>query len=320
MPKENHENSYIDPKNFAKISNEELEILFQFVLEIGEFSQYFMNFINNFSKGVSVTRKKLDTNLWNNLSLFFQIMDYLEESKEYTPRELNFYGNIIAQKIQSDGLQRIKRVNSQEKKNITNKNEIYDKSTKECSTNKGLFSDRDLNSVLKWSVKLKILENFQKDQLKKLQRKYPGRKKEKKKNNNGIQVLPSYENLLSEGGYPSAYKISNEYIILKKISKNKELVPFIINLIINNSNVKKYLECFNKIGMYLLPVVSREVYQNTDGTVQELSEFDSEEWKEKSQKLSEQYINKIIKENDFKALLIIIYLCKILYPKRQKKD
>lgn len=234
MPKENAKNL---------ITDKEFIVLLQFIFELGRISESFKKYQKNFTKGINQIDKKMKVNRISNVFVILQIVDALYESRAYSPNELNRVISEYFKLLAKHHSVRIDELSKNSKSNM-GKNKRIDKSknvglTSHDIADKEIFSPFQINEMLQFLVELKILKNVQgKKEIKKIEIVRPGRKS----NTKDREVM---------GGYPSRYILTDEYVTLKKLFHNEQLVCHLKKFLLENNDIMNYLKYLYRIIFYI---------------------------------------------------------------------
>ena len=200
-------------KNYVNLSEKELRALLQLMFELG--IQYNKISTFDFNSYVKKFNKKFSFKRGIQLYCLLGIIMKLDPNKSYKPKQLNkttsdFIRNYIPDFMSTLGI--VSEENSLEIKNSEN-----------------FFSSREMTELLQiLKDDLKILKNVQ--GRKKITESYisrPGRKD---------TTLPE-----DNEGFPSIYRISDEFLMIKALFNKCESVTLLRNTINNNKIIKKYL-------------------------------------------------------------------------------
>ena len=201
-------------KNSITLSENEMRELLQFMFELGilydkvsayTLDSYIQKFYNRFSykKGLQ-------------LFYFLQTISIFSPNKFYKPNELNKlistnFRNLVPDLLYNFGL--------------INYEQFY--SIKKDDSN--LIRPRELTELLHiMTDELMVLEKMQGiEYLKEKNDNRPGRKKKKE--------IKNYE------GFPSSYKLSSEYVIIKDLFNKSEFLLLVRNFINKNESIKNHL-------------------------------------------------------------------------------
>jgi hypothetical protein len=201
-------------KNSVSLSENELMALLQLIFALGiQYKQVSPHTLESYTKKLS---KKFSYKKGVQLVYFLLIIMTLEPNKLYKPNELNkmtskYIRNFVPDLLHNFGM-------------ITD-DQFY--SIKIGDSN--LILPRELTELLQiMTDDLNLLEKVEGiEYIKEKHDIHPGRKK--------INEIKTYE------GYPSRYKLSNVYIIIKNLFNKPEFLLLFRNFINENESIKNYL-------------------------------------------------------------------------------
>ena len=201
-------------KNSTNLSENEIIALLQLMFELG--IQFNKVSLYNLESYIKKFYNKFSSKRGLQLKFFLETVMTLDPHKPYKPKELNKiisnnFRNFVPNILNNLGL-----INDEQL--ISIKKEDGD-----------LISPRDLTEILQiMTDDLKILEKIQGiKKIKKIQGAHPGRK------DNTI--------ITNHGGFPSWYKLSDEFINIKNLFKNPKSYLILRNFINKNQHLKNYL-------------------------------------------------------------------------------
>ncbi len=284
-------------KNSINLSENEIMALLELMFELGimyknissyDLESYTEKFYNKF------TYKK-----WLQLYFFLETIFFLEPDKLYRPTELN--------KIISDNV-----------KNRISNSRIFGLITDEqlisIKKDENLISPTELTELLQIMVDdLKILENIKGiKNIKKMNQIYPGRKDDK---------ITKYE------GFPSGYRLSNDFITKKNLFNKPDGIILLKNFITKNQLVKHYfIFTLNTISYNSSKIINKKITpQNKERLKNEIINkkinlqkdnlnqifllillfYTS---KEDIESLTNSFLEAILSSNDYTSILFLIYL------------
>jgi hypothetical protein len=286
-------------KNYVNLSEKELRALLQLMFELG--IQYNKISAYDFDSYVKKFYNKLSYKRGIQLYCLLGIIMKLHPNKSYKPKQLNnitsnFIRNYIPHFMSTLGI--ASEENSLEIKNSEN-----------------LFSSREMTELLQiLKDDLKMLKNV---------------KGRKKITENHISRPGRKDSTLLEGneGFPSIYRISDEFLMIKALFRKSESVSLLRDFINNNKIIKKYFIFYLSIILYnsseiINKTVRAEYKEKLQSEIYKKLKLETEFklpfllllWSKKEIKsLSINIIDTILSKDDYTFLLFLIKLSAFIH-------